>query len=55
MFIEDLALNNLQFGLVGSYGISTIVWSICMKPNKTKSYIFNIYMYKEYLALNNPQ
>ena len=45
MYIEDLALNNLQ-------------WLICYKtkPNQTKpNYIYLIYMYKEDLALNNLQ
>ena len=32
MYIQDLALNNLQ-------------WLIYLKPNKTKSYLFNIYVY----------
>ena len=42
MYKEDLALNNPQ-------------WLIChkTKPNQTKSYIFNIYIYN--LALNKLQ
>ena len=31
MYKEDVALNNLE-------------WLIAMKPNQTKSYIFNIYV-----------
>ena len=31
MYKEDFALNNLQ-------------WLICLKPNQTKSYIFDIYV-----------
>ena len=42
MYKENLVLNNLQ-------------WSIAIKPNQTRSYVFNIYMYKEDLALNNLQ
>ena len=33
MYKEDLALNNLQ-------------WLICHKTQQTKSYIFNIYVYR---------
>ena len=34
MYKEDLALNNQQ-------------WWICHETNQTKSYIFNIYVYKK--------
>ena len=39
MYEKDLALNNLQ-------------WLLChkTKPNQTKSFIFDIYMYKKVLS-----
>ena len=36
------------------YQITNNSWYV-IKPNQTKSYIFNIYIYKEDLALNNLQ